>query len=126
MIRKASFIASSPLAVQYLFSLPKEDTSSQKANQTESVYRQPILQIQILFVHDFVSAFAPYYNKAITNYGIPYQFIFIMFCGKCICQYKQFSYKSLPWLPVIPSQLIQSLNAVFDRQFAFEYRVWAS
>ena len=96
-LRKLIRRASSPLALHHLFSLDKSVSESTKL-KLRSVYRPPLRQIQLLFVHDF----APYINKTIANFQIPYQFRFFLFAGKCICQYKQFSI-SLEWLPIVPS-----------------------
>ena len=118
LIRRASFIAS-PLALHHLFSLDKSVSESTKS-KLRSVYRPPLRQIQLLFVHDYKSAFAPYINKTIANFQIPYQFQFVMFAGKCICQYKQFS-TSLEWLPIVPSL---KLTDVRDYDEIFNQRVY--
>lgn len=95
IIRRANFIAS-PLALQHLFSLEAIHTSPKKMK-----YRPPLDQIQLYYVHDYVSFFEPYRNKDIRGYGVPYQFRFYNVLGKAICQYKQFS-DSPHWLPKQP------------------------
>lgn len=114
LIRRASFIAS-PLALQHLFSLEKSVSETSKSKM-KSKYRPPLRQIQLLFTHDYKTALAPYRNKSITNYGVPYQFKFFMLCGKCVCQYKQFSDPLLQWLPVMPFTSISSLEQLFNRR----------
>ena len=56
MIRKANFIAS-PGALHHLFSIPNPHSN----------FRNPILQIQITYVHDYVSLFEPYVNKSVKR-----------------------------------------------------------
>jgi len=115
LIGRASFIAS-PLALQYLFSLDKSVSESVKSKM-KSAYRPPLRQIQLLYVHDYKAAFTPYINVAIANYRIPYQFQFLMFAGKCICQYRQFS-TSPEWFPVMPSlSLSSSGSEEYDELF---------
>jgi len=113
-IRRAQFIAS-PLALHYLFSLRLQAGNSGKPRgkrKKESIYRPPLLQIQLSFVYDYVSAFAPYINKSLKKYGIPYQFKFSLFCGKCVWQYKLLS-TSPRWLPTPPPCLIASFEGIF-------------
>ena len=128
LIRRASFIAS-PLALQHLFSLEKITSESAKS-RLRSPYRPPLRQVQILFIRDYTAALAPYRSKLIKNYGIPYQFQFFLYLGKCICQYKQFS-TSQEWLPpvadYVPTAALQSsegscqLELLFGRQvYEFE------
>lgn len=103
LIRKANFIAS-PLALQHLFSLePRQSTTKKKK------YRPPIKQIQLHYVHDYVTFFEPYRNNDITGYGVPYQFRIYNVLGKAVCQYKQFS-DSQEWLPKQPIMKNQTLE----------------
>lgn len=106
IIRRANFIAS-PLALQHLFSLePKQYTSKKRK------YRPPLKQIQLHYVHDYVTFFEPYLNKDIKGYGVPYQFRFFNVLGKAICQYKQFS-DTTEWLPKQPKLLNRTLEQLF-------------
>jgi hypothetical protein len=114
LIGRASFIAS-PLALHYLFSLDKSVSESTKSKM-KSAYRPPLRQFQLLYIHDYKSAFAPYINEAIANYRIPYQFQFYMFAGKCICQYRQFS-TSPEWLPILPSLELSGGADGYDELF---------
>lgn len=107
-IKKASFIAS-PLALQHLFSIPPS-----AEEKSRSVFRNPISQIQLHFTHDYKAALAPYFNKAIKNYNIPYQFKFSLLLGKCICQTKMFSDPKLPWLPIMPGGVINSIEQILN------------
>lgn len=109
-IRKAAFIAS-PISLQHLFSLPSPFSESKR-----SVFRVPLSQLQLTFVHDYKAALAPYYNKAITNYNIPYQFKFTLVLGKCICQTKMFSDPLLPWLPKKPAGVENSIENLLRSQ----------
>jgi len=111
-IRNASFIGS-PIALQYLFSLPST-TEDEKKNK--SLYRPPISQIQLYFVRDYKSLFAPYYNPKIVNYNIPYQFKFFRVMGKCACQYQMFKDDKLPFLPLIPLEDWKSLERLLSHQ----------
>ena len=108
LIRSASFIAS-PLALQHLFSL--ETLYDAK---TRKKYRPPIKQIQLHYVHDYDSFFAPYRNDDINGYGVPYQFQFFKVLGKAVCQYRQFSDESLPWLPLEPVQASSRRNLLTE------------
>ena len=105
-IRKAAFIAT-PVALQYLFSIPPSTMDNLR-----SAFRPPITQIQLLFVHDYKAALAPYFNKSITNYNIPYQFRFSLVLGKCICQTKMFSDRNLEWLPRKPPGVEKSIENI--------------
>lgn len=109
-IRKAAFIAS-PMSLQHLFSIPSPSSESKR-----SVFRVPLSQLQLTFVYDYRSALAPYYNKAITNYNIPYQFKFSLVLGKCICQTKMFSNPFLSWLPNKPPGLEKSIENLLRSQ----------
>jgi hypothetical protein len=108
IIRRANFIAS-PLALQHLFSLDAINTSPKKKK-----YRPPLDQIQLHYLHDYVTFFEPYRNKDIRGYGIPYQFRFTSVLGKAVCQYKQFS-DSPQWLPKQPVMPSSSLEELFKR-----------
>ena len=114
LIGRASFIAS-PLALHHLFSLDKSVSESSKS-KLKSAYRPPLRQIQLLYVHDYKSAFTPYINNSIANYRIPYQFQFVVLAGKCICQYRQFS-TSPEWLPLLPTLSQSSLGNEYDELF---------
>lgn len=109
-IRKAAFIAS-PMSLQHLFSVP-----SPSSERKRSIFRVPLSQLQLTFVHDYKTALAPYYNKAITNYNIPYQFKFSLVLGKCICQTKMFSDPLLPWLPNKPNGVEKSIENLLRSQ----------
>lgn len=111
IIRRANFIAS-PLALQHLFSLDAIYTSPKKKK-----YRPPLDQIQLHYLHDYVSFFEPYRNKDIRGYGVPYQFRFINVLGKAVCQYKQFS-SSPHWLPKQPVMPNNSLEELFKRNLS--------
>lgn len=111
IIRRANFIAS-PLALQHLFSLDAINTSPKKKK-----YRPPLDQIQLHYLHDYVSFFEPYRNKDIRGYGVPYQFRFTSVLGKAVCQYKQFS-DSSEWLPKPPVMQNSSLEELFKRNLS--------
>ena len=114
-IRNASFIAS-PMALQHLFTLPF--TASEKK---KSQFRPPISQLQLYFVHDYRSALAPYFNPAITNYNIPYQFKFFNVLSKCVNQHKQFADPKLPWLPLQSSEVLRTVEQLYkSRIFSIE------
>ena len=114
-IRNASFIAS-PIALQHLFTLPFSASEKKKSR-----FRPPISQLQLYFVHDYRSALAPYYNSAITNYNIPYQFKFSNVLSKCVCQHKQFSDPKLPWLPLQSSEVLKTVEQLYkSRIFGIE------
>lgn len=108
LIRNAEFIAS-PLALRHLFSIQPIQTNSKKKK-----YRPPILQVQIHFVHDYVTFFEPYQNKDIVGYGVPYQFRIFKVLGRAVCQYKQFSDPTIDWLPkqpkLHPQQTLQQFH----------------
>ena len=72
-----------------------------------------MLQIQLLYVHDYVSFFAPYWNPSIKGYGTPYQFQFFNVLGKAVCQYKQFSEEGLKWLPIAPQFGILTVEQLY-------------
>jgi hypothetical protein len=110
LIRNAAFIAS-PLALQHLFSIEKLYIPTNK--KKKSKYRTPMLQIQLLYVHDYVSFFAPYWNPSIKGYGTPYQFQFFAVLGKAVCQYKQFSEEGLKWLPIAPQFGILTVEQLY-------------
>lgn len=112
-IRNAAFIAS-PMALQHLFSLPISE-------KKKSRFRKPIAQIQLYFVHDYRSALAPYFNPAITNYNIPYQFKFFNVLSKCVTQHKQFADAKLPWLPLQTSEVLRTVEQLYKaRIFGIE------
>ena len=100
------------MALQYLFSLPSTTIDEKK----KSKYRPPISQIQLFFVRDYKSLFAPYYNPKIINYNIPYQFKFFLVMGKCACQYQMFTDEKLPFLPLIPMESWATLERVLGHQ----------
>ena len=110
-IRNASFIGS-PMALQYLFSLPSTTEDEKK----KSLYRPPISQIQLYFVRDYKTLFAPYYNPKIVSYNIPYQFKFFRIMGKCACQYQMFNDEKLPYLPLTPVEDWKSLERLLGYQ----------
>lgn len=102
LIGAATFIAS-PIALHHLFSI--------QPKSVDSSYRPPILQLRIHYVHNYKAFFGPYWNNNIKHYQIPYQFKFFNFCGKAVCQYKQFSDPNLKWLPVLPAVTNKSFHA---------------
>jgi len=114
-IRNASFIAS-PIALQHLFTLPF--TASEKK---KSRFRPPISQLQLHFVHDYRSALAPYFNPAITNYNIPYQFKFFNVLSKCVNHHKPFADPKFPWLPLQSSEVLKTVEQLYKaRIFSIE------
>jgi hypothetical protein len=115
LIRKAVSIAS-PIALQHLFSLETSQfDSTYHKKKKRKPYRPPLRQIQLHFVHDYVSFFAPYWNKEIKGYGVPYQFRFKSLLGKAVCQYKQFA-DTPEWLPAEPPLIHnQTLEQLYDK-----------
>ena len=88
----------------------------QQKTKKKSLYRPPISQIQLYFVRDYKTLFAPYYNPKIVSYNIPYQFKFFRIMGKCACQYQMFNDEKLPYLPLTPVEDWKSLERLLGYQ----------
>ena len=72
-------------------------------------------------MHDYRSALAPYYNSAIINYNIPFQFKFSNVFSKCVCQHKQFSDPKLPWLQLQSLEVLKTVEQLYkSRIFGIE------
>jgi len=111
-IKRAIFIASPP-ALHHLFQYKLSNSAKLK-----SVFRPPLVQIQIYFIRNYKEAFAPYYNKKITNYGIPYGYEFSLLCGKCIVRYRMFNMPlQSQWYPLSPLGYPTSLEQVLNTNF---------
>jgi len=87
-IRKQTHFIGSPLSLQFLFH-----------DHQVSVTRV------ITILHDWKSWLEPVINQKLHHHALPHVFIFKMepTFNRAICQFKQFSDESLPWLPIPPS-----------------------
>lgn len=97
-IRQALYIAS-PAAMRKLFAYALDEEE-----EARSVFRVPLAQIQLRVIRDYRIAFAPYWNKTIMHYQIPYNYRFFRVFLKAVAQYRQYSFPdSAPWFPALPS-----------------------
>ena len=105
-IRKSTHFIGSPLSLQNLF----HD-------------HQCLVSRVITVLHDWKAWLKPVINKKLKYHSIPHVFIFKLepIFNRAICQFKQFSLESLPWLP-IPPPAISFTNEV-EKDIEFEKAV---
>lgn len=68
-----------------------------------SKYIAPTSQYRISVVHDYKTALEPYFEKAVSNYGVPFNFRITSIGGIAVVQAQMFV--GGDWLPKPPSEL---------------------
>ena len=107
-INNAKFIAS-PEALRKL--LEADGTTAalvanKKSGKLESSkYRTPAAQYVVSVVHDYKSALDPYFDKAVSKYGIPYNFKIENVAGIACVQAQM--HVGAPWFPARPAEFLK-------------------
>jgi hypothetical protein len=111
----------SPLAMQELYlNAHKEHVEQAEAKDGQARPKRQTISIQLQYLYDWKSFFAPVINKNIKYFQVPHRFKLHLVNGRAICQYMLFTDETLQkdfWLPPLPAVVKSSIDPILEEGY---------